>query len=41
MTKEEKIELLRSRQKLLLTRRFYNNKIINKIERRIRKIEKE
>lgn len=41
MTNEAKIQQLYSRYNLIMKRGFYNNKIGNKILRKIRKLERE
>lgn len=41
MSNEAKIEILRARQKMLLARGPHNYNIANKIERQIRRLQKE
>ncbi len=41
MSNETKIEILRARQRVLLARGPYNYNIVNKIERQIRRLQKE
>jgi hypothetical protein len=39
MTKEQKVEQLQARKKRILSRGYYNMRIANKIDRKIRRIQ--